>query len=109
MRRRSTKAEQATRINKAVKLLKRIRSSPEVIDILRREYGISRPQAYRYVQEAQRLGKKTVEVPEAKEAVIVQLPLSMSKHVRRLRKKGKGSISGIMADSLKAYLKRHGQ
>ena len=107
MRRRSTKVERVKRVNRAVRLLKRFRSGTKVIEVLRRERGISRPQAYRYVQEAQKLGK-IVQIPEAREAVVVQLPVSMSKRVRHLRRKGKGSISGIMAESLKAYLRRHG-
>lgn len=107
MRRRCTKAKLVARINKAVKLLKRFWSTRRVIDVLRREYGISRPQAYRYVKEAERLGK-TLPVPEEKEVVVVKLPVSMSAEVRRLKRKGKGSVSGIMAKSLEAYLKRHG-
>jgi hypothetical protein len=107
MRRRSTKAERIKRLNRAVKLLRRFRSGAKVMNVLRRELGISRPQAYRYVREAQKLGK-AVPVPEAQEAVVVQLPVSMSQHVRRLKRQGRGSLSGIMAKSLAAYLKRHG-
>jgi len=107
MRKRSTNAERAKRINRAVALLKRLRSSSKVIAVLRKERGISRPQAYRYVQEAQKHGK-TVEVPEAQEAIMVQLPMSMIKRVRRMKRNGKGSLSGIMAASLAAHLKRHG-
>ena len=88
-------------------LLKRFRSGPKAIATLRKEQGISRPQAYRYVQEARKHGK-VVEVPEAQEAIVVQLPASVIKHVRRLKRDGKGSLSGIMAASLAAHLKRHG-
>lgn len=107
MRRRSTRVGRIKRLNRAVKLLRRFRSSVKVMNILRKDYGISRPQAYRYVQEAQKLGK-AVPVPEAQEAVVVQLPVSMSQCVRRLKRKGRGNLSRIMAESLAAYLKRHG-
>ena len=107
MRRRSTKIERIKRINRAVRLLRDLRSNPRAIKRLREEYGISRPQAYRYVKEAERAGK-ALRVPEVKEAVMVNLPRSMSRHVRRLRTKRKGSISGIVAESLEVYLKRHG-
>ena len=107
MRRRSTKVERIKRVNRAVKLLKRFRSGSRAIEVLRKEHGVSRPQAYRYVQEAKELGK-AVRVPEAQEVVAVKLPVSMSNRVRRLKREGKGSLSGIMAESLAAYLKRHG-
>lgn len=107
MRQRSTKIERIKRVNRAVRLLGELRSSRKAIRRLREEYGISRPQAYRYVKEAERAGK-ALRVPEAKEVMRVKLPKSMSSHVRRLGRTRKGSISGIVAESLKDYLKRHG-
>ena len=107
MRRRSTKIEHVKRINRAVKLLKRFRLAQDAIGVLRKEHGISRPQAYRYVREAGRLGKP-LRVPEENETVVVKLPMTICKKVRRLMRSGKGSISGIVAESLKVYLKRHG-
>lgn len=107
MRRRSTKAERIRRINRAVGLLRKWRSNSRVIVQLRREYGISRPQAYRYVKAAERAGN-TLRVPEEKESLTVRLPVSVGRRVRRLKKRQKESISGVMAESLSVHLKRHG-
>lgn len=71
------------------------------------EYGISRPQAYRYVQEAEKAGTALC-VPEKKEAVMVKLPVGLINSVRRLSKKMKISISAITAEAIKVYLKRNG-
>lgn len=106
MRQRSTEVERVKRLNRAVKLLKKLESS-QAIERLGKEYGISRPQAYRYVQEAGKLSK-VLQIPEGKEAVIVKLPVSIIKEVRRLSKKIKESISGIITKAISVYLKRYG-
>ena len=90
-----------------MKLVKRFRSSQKAIDWMREKYGISRPQAYRYVQEAAQIGK-TLQVPEEKEAVMVKLPVGLIKEVRRLSKRLEESISGIITEEIRVYLKRHG-
>jgi len=107
MRKRSTEVERVRRINRAVKLLKRFRTSQKAIEYMREEYGISRPQAYRYVQEAGEIGK-ALRVPEEKEAVMVKLPIGLIKVIRRRSKKMKISISGIIAEAIRIYLKRNG-
>ena len=106
MRERSTEIKRVKRLNRAVKLLKKLESS-QAIERLGKECGISRPQAYRYVQEAGKLSK-ALQIPEGKEAVIVKLPMSIIKEVRRLSKKIKESISGIITEAIRVYLKRHG-
>ncbi len=106
MRQRSTEVERVKRLNRAVKLLKKSEPS-QVIERLGEECGISRPQAYRYVQEAGKLSKE-LQIPEGKEAVIVKLPVSIIKEVRRLSRKIKESISGIITEAISVYLKRHG-
>jgi len=59
------------------------------------------------VQEAGKLSK-ALRIPEGKEAVIVKLPMSIIKEVRRLSKKIKESISGIITEAISVYLKRYG-
>ena len=106
MRQRSTEVERVKRLNRAVKLLKRLEPG-QALERLGKEYGISRPQAYRYVQEAGNLSKM-LQIPDEKEAVIVKLPVSVIKEVRKLSKKIKESISGIITEAIRVYLKRHG-
>jgi hypothetical protein len=53
---RSTDAQKAERLNAAHSLLARGTSMAEAVALLSRQFGISRRQAYRYVQEAQAIG-----------------------------------------------------
>ena len=104
---RSTKIEQVERINRAVKILKRVGSQTKAIEHLRKEYGVSRPQAYRYVIEAARIGK-ALPVPERKEVVTIKLPVSIINQLRQLGKYWKESISVIVTKSLEVYLRANG-
>ena len=106
MRQRSTEIERVKRLNRAVKLLKKLESS-QAIERLGKECGISRPQAYRYVQEAGKMSK-ALQVPDEKEAVMVKLPVRMIEEVRRLSKKMQESISGIITEAIRIYLKHNG-
>ena len=107
MRRRSTEIERVGRINRAVNLLRKLRSSQKAIACLRGEYGMSRPQAYRYVQEAEKSGK-VLALPEEKVVVIVKLPVSMIERVRMLKREKSVSIVGIITEALRIYLKENG-
>ena len=53
---RSTAAEKAERLNAAHSLLARGVGMPEAVVSLSRQFGLSRRQAYRYLQEAQAIG-----------------------------------------------------
>ncbi|MFC1566637.1 hypothetical protein ACFL4A_02225 [bacterium] len=108
MKGRSTEIEKVKRINTALKLLKEFASSQKAIEMMREEYGISRPQAYRYVQEALIRGQ-AMEIPEEKEAVIIKLPISLIKVVRGLSRKMKINISYIVTEALKGYIKENGK
>jgi len=73
MRRRSPQAELAERVNVAHSLLKEGSSRDEVLSVIVDRFGISRRQAYRYVEEALRI-KHTVPVPERKVVFTVKVP-----------------------------------
>jgi hypothetical protein len=89
-------------------LLKQLRSSQKAIKSLRAEYGVSRPQAFRYVQEAGRLGVPVTVPEEEKEMIVVKLPLSIVNRMRMLKRKKKESIVGILTEALGIYLKENG-
>ena len=108
MRQRSTEAEQARRLNRAMILLKQLRSHPKAIKCFQTEYGVSRPQAFRYVQEAEKLGVPVTVPEEEKEMIVVKLPMSIVKRLRMLKRKKKESIVGIITESLGIYLKENG-
>ena len=99
---KSSESEQARRVNAAVSLLKR-KTSPEVLSWLIAKYGLSRRQAYRYLQRAQSAGGPLL-VPEAKKVFTVKLPVSLIRQVRdRARREG-GAISQWVAEALQRSL-----
>src|SRR5262249_23596429 len=73
---RSTDAQKAERLNAAHRLLARGQSVGEAALSLSRQFAMSRRQAYRYVEEAQLMGRP-VPVVEAATAVTFKLPPSL--------------------------------
>jgi hypothetical protein len=78
---RSTKAEKARLLNAAHRRLARGEPLREAAHELSREFGLSRRQAYRYLEQAARLGGP-VPVEESSIPVTVKIPPSA---VRQLR------------------------
>lgn len=99
---RSSQRERALRINAALALIQKGLSLAAVATRLLRTYGVSRRQAYRYINEAQK-AEAPVSVPEEKGVLTVKLPVSL---IRRLRKQaeGGGKQSDIVTAALKDYL-----
>jgi predicted DNA-binding transcriptional regulator YafY len=79
---KSSEAEQARRVNVTFSLLQQRTSRAEVLEGLVARYGLSRRQAYRYLQQAQR-AVSPVPVPEPKAVFTVKLPHSLIVEVRR--------------------------
>ncbi len=99
---KSSKSEQARRVNATVSLLKR-KTSPEVLSWLIAQYGLSRRQAYRYLQRAQSAGGPVL-VPEAKKVFTVKLPVSLIRQVRQQARRQGGAISSWVAQALRRSL-----
>ena len=78
---RSTKADKARQLNAAHRLLQRNTALPEAAQSLSREFGLSRRQAYRYLEQAAELGQP-VPVEEASIPITLKVPPST---VRLLR------------------------
>jgi hypothetical protein len=73
MRRRSPQAELTERVNLVRSLLKEGSSTDETLSVIMDRFGVSRRQAYRYIEEALRI-KRTVPVPERKVVFTVKVP-----------------------------------
>jgi hypothetical protein len=99
---KSSESEQARRVNATVSLLKR-KTSPEVLSWLIAKYGLSRRQAYRYLQRAQSAGGPLL-VPEAKKVFTVKLPVSLIRQVRQQARREGGAISQWVAQALRRSL-----
>ena len=104
---RSTKTQKALNLNAAHGLLSRGSSVAEAASILARERGISLRQAYRYLQQAQRL-KQAVPVSEAKLAFTVKFPRSLIQRVRLYASVKRVSISEVVSRALLAFVPRGG-
>lgn len=100
---KSSESEQARRVNATVSLLKRKTSPAEVLRWLIAEYGLSRRQAYRYLQQAQ-TARGPLLVPEAKKVFTVKLPVSLIRRVRQQARRERGAISQWVAAALRRSL-----
>ncbi len=70
-------------------------------------FAVSRRQAYRYLEQAQRI-KRRVSVPERKVVFTVKLPESLVSFLRRVAGSTGESLSALVAQALKTFLKRRG-
>jgi|SRR5450755_381392 predicted DNA-binding transcriptional regulator YafY len=102
---RASDAEKAERLNRARELLRRFEQLPDAVERLAHDCSISPRQAYRYLQQAQRL-KEPVPVGESKLAFTVKLPRSLIQRVRLYASVRKLSISEVVSRALLALLPR---
>jgi len=78
---RASETEKAERLNRARVLLRQIDQLSNAVEQLAQDCSISPRQAYRYLEQAQRL-KQPVPPSEAKLAFTVKLPQSLIQRVR---------------------------
>jgi predicted DNA-binding transcriptional regulator YafY len=102
---RASDAEKAERLNRARELLRRFERLPDAVERLAHDCSISPRQAYRYLQQAQRL-KEPVPVGESKLAFTVKLPRSLIQRVRLYASVRKLSISEVVSRALLALVPR---
>ena len=100
---RASDAQKAERLNHARDLLRQLDQLPEVVARLAQDCAISPRQAYRYVQQAQRL-KRAVPVSEAKMAFTVKLSRSLIERVRQYAATRELSISEVVSRALLTVL-----
>lgn len=102
---RAGESQKAERLNRARDLLRRADRLSEAVEQLAREYSLSERQAYRYLEQAQRL-KQPVPPVEVKEAFTVKLPRSVVRRVRTFAVAKGLSISEVVSRALLALLPR---
>jgi len=100
---RSTEAQKAERLNAAHALLADGRSVAEAALSLSRRFAMSRRQAYRYVEEAQTIGRPVV-AAEPTAAVTFKLPPSLVDAVRARAAAEGVTISDMVSRALRAFL-----
>ncbi len=102
---KSSEAEQARRVNATLSLLQRPTSTTEVLEELVARYGLSRRQAYRYLQRAQQT-TSPLPVPELKAVFTVKLPRSLILKVRQRARQRRCAIGQWVEQALRLQLKR---
>lgn len=100
---RSSRSEQARRINEAWELLKESESLSRAAQVLCERHGFSKRQAYRYLHEARRVGGK-VPIPGSKVAFTVKLPRRLVSQVRGYARSRGLSLSEVVTRALEAVV-----
>jgi predicted HicB family RNase H-like nuclease len=102
---RASESQKAERLNRARDLLRRVDQLSDAVEQLAQDCAISPRQAYRYLEQAQRL-KQPVAPSEAKLAFTVKLPHSLVQRVRTFAAAKGLSISEVVSRALLALLPR---
>lgn len=107
---KSSNLERAKRINFARAVISRYDTTANAVSAMIDQYGISKRQAYRYVQEAKMI-RKDVPIPDTKIAFTVKLSQNLIQALRQHAKETGKTLSEIVTRSLEAFLQngqRHG-
>ena len=100
---RSQNSELARRINQAFVLLKKESSLSQITTRLMEKFGVSKIQAYRYVQKAKE-NKEKLTIPENSVVFTVKLPSSLIKGVRKFSSSKGMSIGKVVRIALEEFL-----
>ena len=102
---RASESQKAERLNRARDLLLRVEQLSDAVEQLAQDCSISPRQAYRYLEQAQRL-KQPILPSETKLAFTVKLPRSLVLRVRAFATAKGLSISEVVSRALLALLPR---
>lgn len=101
----ATSTQKAERLNHARRVMAQAQTSAAAVAQLRRDCGISRRQAYRYVQEARAL-RAPVPVPDVKVPVTVKISARVVQALRAQARAMGLSFSELVGRALLAHLPR---
>jgi len=104
---RSTDMQKTERLNAAHGLLERGLNVAEAAMFLSRQFAMSRRQAYRYIEEAQLMGRP-VTAPEPTIAVTFKLAPSLADSIRARAAAEGMTISDMVSQALWAFLGKAG-
>jgi predicted DNA-binding transcriptional regulator YafY len=102
---RASESQKAERLNRARDLLRRVDRLSDAVEQLAEDCSISPRQAYRYLEQAQRL-RQPVPLSEVKLAFTVKLPHTLVQRVRTFAAAKGLSISEVVSRALLALLPR---
>jgi len=104
---RATRPQQIERLNLAWQLLQRLESPLAAVDELVRTCGLSKRQAYRYVEDAQQL-RRPLPAADAKVAFTVKLSRALVDRLRAYAASTGDTLSDIVSRAVVAVLRRRG-
>lgn len=102
---RSNNSTFTEHINVTYNLMKKYPTTSEVVSAITKRFGISIPQAYRYIREAKK-ANQILPIPERKAVFTVKIRLSLIKKIREFANSTGESISHIVEHALEAYLRK---
>ena len=102
---RSPKSELAKRVNQAFVLLEKEVPLSHIITRLMDKFGVSKVQAYRYIQQAKE-NKEKIAIPENSVVFTIKLPPSLIKGIRKYAGSKGMSISKVVRTALEEFLAR---
>ena len=100
---RAGSADFVRRVNAAHRLMQNKSTTTEVVTALVGRFGISVPQAYRYIREAKKAGQQLT-IPQEKAVFTVKLPVALIERIRKAARSTGQSISRTVEQALEAYL-----
>jgi hypothetical protein len=99
---RSTQAQRAERVKAAQELLARGTSMAEAAVALSRDFGLSRRQAYRYLEEAQAVAPPPL--AEVSVTITLKIPSNMVRELRAYSASSGLTLSEIVRRAISAFL-----
>jgi hypothetical protein len=100
---RSTQAQRAERVTAAQELLAQGTSMAEAAVALSRDFGLSRRQAYRYLEEAQAVAPAPA-IAEASVTITLKIPSNIVRELRAYSASSGLTLSEIVRRAILAFL-----
>lgn len=105
---RATHAQRAQRLNAALGLLATGQSIGDAVDVLIGQFGLSRRQAYRYLQQAQTMAEP-VNVGESNIPMTIKVPADVAAQLRSFAATSGMTIGETVAHAVRAFLTKAGR
>ena len=100
---RSTKTQKSERLNAAHRLIAQGIGMAEAATMLERDYGLSRRQAYRYLEEAQAMARPAP-AAEPSVAATFKLPANVIRDLRTYAATSELTLGEIVAKAISRFL-----
>ncbi len=101
---RSSDSVRAERVNVALRLMEDHHTLSEAAVILVKMYGLSKRQAYRYLEVAQKQ-KEPIPIPDQKIAFTVKLSIGLIQDIRQHARQTGLTLSELVRQALEAFLR----